>query len=318
MDKLAAMATFVKVVEAGSFTRAAAALGIPKARVSQRLTDLESYLQVRLINRTTRSLQLTLDGQTYFDQCQTLLQRIDEIETTLNGGAIAPSGLLRVDCLASVARWILAPQLPDFQEKFPNLQLSLGSSDRVSHLLEDGFDCAIRGGALKDSGMVARHLCNIELGLYAAPAYLDAVAPIDCPDDLDGLQRLSWFPGNERAPFSWVLLSKKAEHLSEAQHGMQFDDPDVAIRACMAGGGICPGAPFAVREFVMAGNLVPVLPQWHFPFRPIQIVYPGTRHLSARTRSFVDWVQELFMKDARIRLTPKMLAESTSAHADRI
>ena len=112
MDKLTAMATFVKVVDAGSFTRAADALGLPKARVSQRVSDLEKHLGVRLLNRTTRALSLTHDGSAYFDKCQVLLQQIDELEATLRGGTATPIGRLRVDSLITIARWVIAPRLP--------------------------------------------------------------------------------------------------------------------------------------------------------------------------------------------------------------
>lgn len=205
MDKLTAMATFVKVVGAGSFTRAADALNLPKARVSQRISDLEKYLGVRLLNRTTRALSLTDDGSAYFDKCQILLQQIDELEATLNGGAATPIGRLRVDSLVSIARWVIAPRLHDFQMRYPRIQLRLSSSDRISHLLEDGIDCTIRGGALKDSSMIARHLCDIHMGLYASPEYLASVGRVDTPDALSQLKRISWFSGRERNPFVWEL-----------------------------------------------------------------------------------------------------------------
>ena len=308
MDKLAAMSTFVKVVESGSFTRAADALNLPKARVSQRVSDLEAELRVRLLHRTTRSLNLTDDGRAYFERCQSLLQQLDELEETLKGGIGVPAGKLRVEVLASIARWVIAPRLHEFEARCPRIQLRLGGTDRVSHLLEDGIDCAIRGGALKDSTLVARHLCDIRLGLYAAPAYLASAGAIQTPGDLALSKRLSWFNSRDRNPFSWELQSGPDTHWVEPAQGVQFDDPDVAIAACMAGSGICPGAPFAVRQFVMSGALVPVLPQWHFPARPIHLVYPSARHLSVRLRSFVNWVLEVFSSDERIALTPGGLA----------
>ena len=308
MDKLTAMTTFVKVVDAGSFTRAADALNLPKARVSQRISDLEKHLGVRLLNRTTRALSLTDDGAAYFDKCQVLLQQIDEMEATLNGGIATPIGRLRVDSLVSIARWVIAPRLHDFQARYPGIQLRLSSSDRISHLLEDGIDCTIRGGVLKDSSMIARHLCDIQMGLYASPEYLASVGDVDTPQALAQLKRISWFSGRERNPFVWELESGARRFVLQAGDGMQFDEPDVAISACMAGSGICPGAPFAVAGFVRSGKLVPVLPDWHFSARPVHIVYPGSRHLSARVRCFVDWILEVFAEHDEIRLTPSALA----------
>lgn len=308
MDKLTAMATFVKVVDAGSFTRAADSLDLPKARVSQRISDLEKHLGVRLLNRTTRALSLTDDGTAYFDKCQFLLQQIDELEATLNGGTATPIGRLRVDSLGSVARWVIAPRLHEFQARYPRIQLRLSSSDRISHLLEDGIDCTIRGGVLKDSSMIARHLCDIQMGLYASPGYLAAVGGVDTPEALSQLRRISWFSGKERNPFVWELESGPNHFVLQSGDGMQFDEPDVAISACMAGSGICPGAPFAVAEFVRSGKLVPVLPEWHFSPRPVHLVYPGSRHLSVRVRCFVNWILEIFAEQAGIQVTPLALA----------
>ena len=308
MDKLTAMATFVKVVDAGSFTRAADALNLPKARVSQRISDLEQHLGVRLLNRTTRALSLTDDGAAYFDKCQVLLQQIDEMEATLNGGTATPIGRLRVDSLVSIARWVIAPRLQDFQARYPGIQLRLSSSDRISHLLEDGIDCTIRGGVLKDSSMIARHLCDIQMGLYASPDYLARVGAVATPDALAQLKRISWFSGRERNPFVWELESGLERFVVQSGDGMQFDEPDVAISACMAGSGVCPGAPFAVAGFVRSGRLVPVLPQWHFSPRPVHIVYPGSRHLSVRVRCFVNWILEVFAEPGEIQLTPSALA----------
>ncbi|HBO5303156.1 TPA: LysR family transcriptional regulator [Pseudomonas aeruginosa] len=308
MDKLTAMATFVKVVDAGSFTRAADALGLPKARVSQRVSDLEKHLGVRLLNRTTRALSLTHDGSAYFDKCQVLLQQIDELEATLRGGTATPIGRLRVDSLITIARWVIAPRLHAFQARYPRIQLRLSSSDRISNLLEDGIDCTIRGGALKDSSMIARHLCDIQMGLYASPEYLASIGGVDSPDDLSQFRRLSWFSGRERNPFMWELESGPERFVVQSGDGMQFDEPDVAISACVAGSGICPGAPFAVAGFVRAGKLVPVLPQWHFSAAPVHVIYPGSRHLSVRVRCFVNWVMELFAENPEIQLTPIALA----------
>lgn len=309
MDKLAAMATFVKVVESGSFTRAAEAMNLPKARVSQRVSDLEAELEVRLLNRTTRALNLTDDGRAYFEKCQSLLQQVDELEETLKGGISVPVGRLRVDALVSISRWVIAPRLHEFQARYPSIQLRLGGSDRISHLLEDGIDCAIRGGALKDSTMVARHLCDIRLGLYASPAFLASSGGLQAPDDLTYANRLSWFSGRDRNPFSWELQTEGQFRSIDPGEGLQFDDPDVAIAACIAGSGVCPGAPFAVEQFVMSGALVPVLPEWHFPPRPINIVYPSSRHLSVRVRSFVNWTLDLFASNPQIALSPSGLSE---------
>ncbi len=317
MDKLSAMATFVRVVEAGSFTKAADVLSLPKARVSQRVTDLERELGVRLLHRTTRALHLTEDGQAYVAKCQSILQDIDELEGALKGGAAVPRGRLRVEALVSVARWLIAPQLHEFQARHPLIAVHLGSSDRMGHLLEEGIDCAIRGGPLEDSRQIARHLCDVHIGLYAAPGYLRDAGAADQPAALARHRLLSWFPG-PRDPFAWALHSGSDRFELAGPAGLHFDDPDVAIACCMGGGGICPGAPFAVEHWVRAGALVPVLPRWSFQARPIHLVYPSNKHLSARVRCFVDWVLELGQARSSLRMSPLALADSLATTAPAV
>jgi LysR family transcriptional regulator, regulator for bpeEF and oprC len=308
MDKLAAMATFVKVIETGSFTKAADVLDLPKARVSQRVVDLERDLGVRLLNRTTRSLKLTEDGAAYFEKCLLLLQLLEELEGAIKGDARQPRGRLRVEALASVARWLIAPRLADFRARHPHIELRLGSSDRISHLLEDGIDCAIRGGDMDDSSLVARRLGGVKLGLYAAPGFLRSIGPLRRPEDLQTLHRLSWFGGRKRSPLTWTLMSGHRTVELDSGEGTHFDDPEVALAACIGGGGVCPGAPFAVAQAVRLGELVPVLEQWNFPERAVHVVYPSARHLSARVRCFIDWLETELNQSGALRLSPRDLA----------
>lgn len=298
------MATFAKVVQTGSFTRAAVALGLPNARISQRITDLERVLGVRLLNRTTRAQSLTEDGHIYFEKCLAILEAVEELEGSLSTNPTHVSGKIRVDALRSVAHWIIAPRLEAFYKQHPNISLSLRSSDRISNLTEEGIDCAIRGGHLDDSEMVAKHVCDVNLGLYAAPRYLDEHGPIVTPEDLTKARKISWL----NAKGAWRLMSKHDAVDIRAQECMLFDDPEIAIQSCIAGSGACPGAPFAVQTHVQEGTLVPILPQWHFTPRPIHIVYPTKKHLSTRVRNFADWAFETMKSDKGLHLTPQDLA----------
>lgn len=309
MDKLSAMATFATVVEAGSFTKAADVLALPKARVSQRVSDLERHLDVRLLHRTTRALSLTEDGQAYYERCQAILQEIDELEGALKNCTVQPRGRLRIEVLVSVARWVIAPRLYEFKALYPDILVRLGSNDRISHLLEEGIDVAIRGGPLEDSSLIARHVCDVRFGLYAAPAYLEAEGPLHHPRELARHRLLSWFSG-QRHPFAWRLEAASDAFDLSAADGLQFDDPDVAIAACMTGSGICPGSPFAVESWVRAGKLVPVLPHWSFPARPIHIIYPSNKQLSVRVRVFVEWALKLMQGSQNVWMTPQELAAS--------
>jgi len=310
MDKLTAMTTFVTVVETGSFTRAADILSVPKARVSQRISDLEHHLRIRLLNRTTRTLSLTDDGRAYFERCLIILREIDNLEETLKEGMMAPRGRLRVEALVSVARWVIAPRLHEFHQRYPHIAVNLGGSDRISHLLDEGIDCAIRGGALEDSSYIARHVCDVEMGLYAAPGYLKNVDSIEHPSQLLHHSLLSPAGNQRNKAAPWQLTHQQTVFELPTEYRFQFDDPDVAIASCIAGSGICPGAPFAVEYWVRHGALVPVLPAWSFKARPIHIIYPSNKHLSARVRCFVDWTLELMQASPSLGMTPWQLAES--------
>lgn len=303
------MATFVAVVDTGSFTRAAESLSLPKARVSQRISDLESELGIRLLQRSTRALSLTKDGETYLERCRQILLDISEVEDALKGSNSAPKGSIHVDVLTSIARWVIAPRMHAFQALFPNLTIRLGSSDRMSNLLEEGIDCAIRGGSLEDSTMVARHVAEVTIGLYAAPAYLNGAKPLQAPEDLMNHRRMTWFSPRGGGRLAWELRNGEREVVLQEAESLQFEDPDVATSACIAGAGICPAAPFAVEAFVRSGLLVPVLPNWHFKPRPIHIVYPTRKHLSAKVRCFVDWSYELMVRSEALHLTPIALAQ---------
>lgn len=313
MDKLSAMATFVAVVDTGSFTRAAEALSLPKARVSQRISDLEAELGVRLLQRSTRALSLTKDGEVYLERCRQILLDITEVEDALKGSDSTPTGSIHVDVLTSVARWVIAPRMSEFQALFPNLAVRLGSSDRVSSLLEEGIDCAIRGGNLEDSAMVARHVADVAIGLYASSSYLKNTSLLQAPESLASHHRLTWFRPRGGGRLAWQLENGERSITLQEPELLQFEDPDVALAACVAGAGICPAAPFAVEDYVRAGLLTPVLPSWHFKPRPIHIVYPTRKHLSAKVRCFVDWSYEVMLRNDALRLTPLALAQKYSA-----
>lgn len=303
MDRLAAMTTFVIVVDTGSFTAAATVLNLPKSRISQRISDLERHLGVHLLHRSTRALSLTEDGRAYLAKCRAIVQEIEELEISLNRDASAPRGRLRVEALASIARWVIGPRIHEFRARYPEITLRMGSGDRIRPLLEEGIDCTIRGGPLDDSNLIARHVCDIRLGLYAAPSYLAARNALASPSELIAHDRISWFAGRRGSSVWRLVCGGEGADVPETS-GLHFDDPDVAIASCIAGGGICPAAPFAVEGYVKAGLLAPVLPRWHFPPRPIHIIYPRGQHLSARVRCFVDWSFDVMRASPSLRLSP--------------
>jgi len=318
MDKLTAMQTFVTIVDSGSFTRAAERLDLPKARVSQRLRDLESVLGVRLLERSTRALRLTDEGRAYHERCVRMLAEIDEAEQALQGRHGQPQGQLRVEAVAAIARHVLAPALHDFRQRYPGMTVRLGSSDRLSHLLEDGIDCAIRGGDLPDSRLVARPVCTVHLGLYASP---DCIARHGRPRDPAALAdwpRLGWFaPRGGTVP--WRLRREGAEAVDlPGQPALAFDDGDAAVAAAVGGAGLVVAAPFAVAALVRAGALQPVLPDWTAGQRAVHVLYPSARQLSARVRCFADWAIARLRAEPALSWSPSELAAQVMASGSEV
>lgn len=307
MDKLTAMATFVKVVETRSFTLAAKILELPKARVSQRIADLERVLEVRLINRTTRTLSLTEEGKSYYERCLHILHELGDIEGTLRLKKTNPKGKVRVEILAAISQHVIVPNLHEFKDKFPDISLRIGCSNRISNLYEEDIDCAIRGGTLVDSSLVAKNVCNVHFGLYASPGYLNASPPINTPDDLAAHRKINWFFSESHRPLIWQLNLADKNIEVPGPYDLLFDESELAISACVAGAGICPGAPFVVASRVASGELCPVLPQWCFPPRQINIIYPSNKYLPIRVRSFLDWAFDVLKTNDTLNLMPRDL-----------
>ncbi len=172
MDRFDAMQAFVRVVETGSFTKAAETLRISKTSVTQQVQQLEARLRVRLLNRTTRRVNVTADGAAFYERALRLLADLDDAETSLSAAAALPRGRLRVDVPSPLARMILIPALPEFHARYPDIQLDMGVSDRRVDLIGENVDCVVRGGELTDQSLIARRVGDLSLGVYAAPSYL--------------------------------------------------------------------------------------------------------------------------------------------------
>src|SRR6185312_2246151 len=185
MDRIQAMEVFTRVVDANSFTRAAETLGIPRASVTTIIQNLEAYLGVRLMHRTTRRLSLTPDGAAYYERCVRILADVDETESSLQNGSKKPHGKLRVDMPGALGRTIVIPALCEFHHRYPDIDLQLGFSDRPVDLLQEGVDCVIRVGALQDSSLVARRIGLFEHVSCAAPEYIERAGVPASLEDLE-------------------------------------------------------------------------------------------------------------------------------------
>lgn len=298
MDQFAAMRAFVRVVEAGTFTRAADLLEVPKPTVTKQIQQLEAHLRVRLLNRTTRRVTVTMDGAAYYERALRLLSEIDDLDASMALAQARPSGRLRVDCSSSLAIAVIIPALPSFHERYPDIQIDLGLSDRPADLLAENLDCAIRAGELQDQSLIARRIGEMYTISCATPDYLARHGTPRHPRDLETGHSIVGYrmAGTSRAmPFTYQ--GKKETFEVSGRYIASFNDGMGYLAAALAGLGIIQVPTFMVQEHIAAGRLVPVLTGWCSAPKPLHIVYPPNRHLSNKVRVFVDWLAELLAKD---------------------
>lgn len=294
MDRFNAMQAFARVVETGSFTKAAETLHISKTSVTQLVQQLEARLRVKLLNRTTRKVNATADGAAYYERVIKLLADMDDAETSLSNAVVLPRGRLRVDVPSPFARMILIPALPAFYAQYPDIQLDMGVSDRVVDLIDESVDCVVRGGELTDLSLVARKVGELSVGVYAAPSYLQKtgvpshpLALSDPPHYIVGFKRRAGLA-------SLYTLHRESESVSvQGRHRIMVDDGNAGLAAGLAGLGALWLPDYMAQEHVACGELVPLFDEWYLDPMPLFIAFPPNRHVSAKLRVFIDWVVAL-------------------------
>lgn len=295
MNKFLAVQVFIQVVDAGGFTRAAENMQLPKATVSTLVQSLEDSLSVKLLNRTTRHVSVTPEGAAYYEQCTRILADLREAEEALSSARLSASGRLRVDAPTGLASEVIIRALPGFFERYPGIRLELGCSDRPVDLVEEGVDCAIRGGRrLADSSLVAKRVGTMHYSTCASPDYLARHGRPSHPDDLARHRCVNYFSARTGKMFDWYF-AKGGERMQLTVSGhVALSDSYAYTAAGLAGLGVIQMANFLTEPLVQDGRLVPVLCDWTNEPLPIHVVYPRNRHLSAKVRVFVDWVADLF------------------------
>lgn len=296
MDRLAAMQAFVRVVEAGNFSKAAESMGLPKPTLTRLVQGLETHLRARLLNRTTRRVTVTPDGAAYYERATRVLADIEELEGSLSHAKASPRGRLRIDVSVSIGRLILIPALPDFHARYPEIQLDLGVSDRPVDLVGENVDAVLRAGVIHDQSLVARRLAEIQFIAVAAPDYLRRMGRPGHPLDLeDGVHRVVGFSSprtGRQLPMDFTRDGER--HEVRGRPVVSFDDGDACVAAALAGLGVLQAPSFMLQDAIANGRLEPVLAGWSVDPVPLHIVFPPNRHLSTRLRVFVDWTAELF------------------------
>lgn len=302
MDRFDAMQAFARVVETGSFTKAAATLHMSKTSVTQLVQQLEARLRVRLLNRTTRKVNVTADGAAYYERVVRMLADVDDAETSLSSASASPRGRLRVDVPSPLARMILIPSLPAFYAQYPDIQLDMGVSDRMVDIIGENVDCVVRGGELTDLSLMARHVGDLQLGVYAAPGYLALAGTPLHPRELEDTH-------HRIVGFLWARTGKTlvyAMHLDgesiqvPGRYALSVDDGNAYLAAGLAGLGILWLPHYMARPHLASGELTPLFDHWHLDPMPLYIAFPPNRHVSAKLRVFIEWVAGLMAEHAPV------------------
>jgi DNA-binding transcriptional LysR family regulator len=302
MDQLSAMRAFVRVVEAGTFSRAADLLELPKPTVTKQIQQLEAHLRAKLLNRTTRRVTVTMDGAAYYERALRVLGEIDELDASMALSQARPSGRLRVDCSASLAVEVIIPALPAFHSRYPEIQLDLGLSDRPADLLAENLDCAIRAGEIHDQSLIARRIGEMYLVTCATPDYIARHGAPQHPSDLESGHFIVGYrlAGTSRA-MALTYVDEKDTVEVRGNYVVSLNEGSGYVAAALAGLGVIQAPTFMVQEHIAGGRFVPLLTGWCSNPKPLHIVYPPNRHLSNKVRVFVDWLAELFAKDDKIQ-----------------
>ncbi len=288
------MHIFVRVAELASFTQAAEALGIPKASASTAVQQLETQLGTRLLHRTTRRVQLTQDGQAYYERCKDLLADVDELQSMFQqADGAGLRGRVRIDMSTGMARNVVVPRLPELLARHPGLEVELSSTERRVDVVREGFDCVLRTGAVVDSSLVARPLGLARLVNCASPAYLRAHGTPRSLADLPG-HRLVHFVntlGARSAGFEAVVDG--ALVLTPMQGALTVNNAEAYMAGCLAGLGLIQVPHLGVVDLLARGDLVEVLPQLAAPPMPLTLMYANRRNLPRRVRTVMDWLAQV-------------------------
>lgn len=296
MDKLQAMATFVRVVQAQSFSKAAETLAMPRSSVTTTIKNLEAHLGTPLLRRSTRSLSLTDAGARYFASCQAILADIAEAEHDMAATTQAPRGRVRVDMPGVIGRALVVPRLREFEARYPDIEVALGLSDRPADLVYEGIDCAIRSGPLADSTLVARPLGRLAWLTCAAPAYLKQFGEPDSVAALPGHRIVNYLSNASGRPLDW-RFRVDGEDIALALPGRYAVNETEAYLHCgLEGLGLIQLSELAASIYLRSGRLREVLAQARCAPVPIAIVYPQAR-ATAAVRTFVEWVITIARQD---------------------
>lgn len=296
MDRIDAMRAYAQVVESGSFTRAANALGLNKGSLSRAVLGLERHLGARLLDRTTRSVAPTPEGLAYYRRACEIVRRIDDAEAQAAASRASPAGRLRVEVPVALGRLLLIPEIRGFLERCPRIALEIGCTDRSVDLLAEGVDCALRGGALPDSSLVARSAGAVPFVLCAAPRYVGEHGLPAAPADLAQHRQIGHLPLGQRVAAEIQLERDGQAVVAALPSRFVTNDSGAVLAAGLDGLGLIRVARFVAEYHLASGALIEVLPGWRCRALPLHLVAPTSRMRTARVQAFIDWVVPLLAR----------------------
>lgn len=295
MNQLLAIRAFARVVETGSFTKAADSIGLPKASVSKLVQDLEAHLGAKLLSRTTRRLTVTADGQAYYERTARLVRELEDIDTEFAGEHVRPRGSVRVDVGGTLATRVIIPALPEFCARYPDVHIELGVTDRSVDLVGDNVDCAIRGGPLPDQSVVARALGTTPWVTCATPGYLQRFGRPTHPRDFERDHRLVAYRSPHTGRIYPARFQRGDEVIDvEGRAPLSTNESNAHLAAALSGIGVVHTFKYAVAPYLASGELVALMEDWRPPDYSFHVVYPPNRHMSQRVRVFIDWLAQRF------------------------
>lgn len=294
MDRFDSLQLFARIVELGSFSRAAAALNLPRATATHAIKALEERLGARLLERTTRHVHPTSDGQAFYARCVRLLAELENAEAALRPASAQPRGILRVDMHGTHAARIVLPRMAEFHARYPDIEVVVSSGDRLVDLVREGVDCVLRAGTPRDSSLVARRLALMPQVVCASPGYLAAHGQPRHPQDLAQHHMVRFFASNGAQDYPIMLQVDGRMQTFSLPAWMAVNDAENYVVCGLHGAGLIQLPRFHVADALRAGTLVEVLAAWPSPALPLSVLYPRHRQRSPRVRVLIDWLSRLY------------------------
>jgi DNA-binding transcriptional LysR family regulator len=286
------MKVFVRIYERSSFTQAADDLNLPRATLTHTLNQFEAWLGTRLLERSTRKVRPTLDGEAYYQRCVQLLAELEEAELAFR--SVAPKGRLRVDLHGTLGKHFVIPALPQFMVRYPDIELSISEADRHVDLITEGVDCVLRAGTLGDSTLIGKRVANLRQITCASPAYLRQHGEPTNLDDLKNHRAVNYVSRTTAKlfPFQFMVGGELREVAIEG--AVSVFGAQIYAASAIAGLGLIQCPHYRMEAQIAQGLVKEILTDTPPPPMPVSVLYPHNRHMSPRVRVFVDWLGEVF------------------------